>query len=197
MFVEEATGCLLAEPAGPRTEVVSSFDSGDYDTSFSGVIGGPSLSTNRSDGRHVQVNPCAGVAQPETWTLTYDRNRQGWEVEGSLSGVLDAVAREGERYLSADGAISFLLLPGVSPSEDGWRITFRVLEGAIVAENDDDEDGSRDAPFDLPSDPTFFQFLAGKEGEQTPRAFVLVAAEGSDRVSRVEPSTGDVEIDWD
>jgi hypothetical protein len=201
VFAQEGSGCLQPDEIGPRTVSDSSFDALDYDTNYSTITAsGPWLEQNQTNPQHVQVNPCGGVARPETWTLHFDRNQQGWEVDGTLSGVQATLAHEDERYVSADGAVSFLIHSGATPTEDGWRIVFRVDEGIIDAENDDDGDGARDGAFDVPSDPVFFHYRVGPltGGMRTvdDRPFVLVAAESSDRVGRVEPSTGDVEVDW-
>lgn len=198
-FVEEGTGCLVRDEFGPRTDF--SFTSSALDYATSGISAlGAYLEPNANDTRSVQVNPCAGVAAQETWVLLFDRNQQAWVVEGTLSGVQVGLAREDQRYVTDDGAVSFLVRSGHEATEDGARISFRVLDGILYADGDNDDDDRRDVEFDLPSDPVFFSYRVGPvDGGWTAvdeRPFVLVAGRASDTVGRIEPQTGDVEIGW-
>jgi len=200
-FMEEGTGCLVRDESGPRT-VAGQFGQPDYDANYSTVTGAY-LELNETNNRHVQVNPCGGIARTETWRLRYDRVLQGWELEGSLSGVQERIAYEDERYVSDDGAFSFVIRSGASPSEDGWRLEFRVLAGVLQVDGDNNHDGvvnSDEPDIDLPGDPVFFWYRVGPTDggwdAVDERPFVLVAAEGSDVVGRAEPQTGDFEVQW-
>lgn len=200
LFMAEGTGCLVEDEYGPRTDLPSSYSEVDYETNFESIDNGAYLEQNATSSRHVMVNPCAGIARGETWTLTFDRNLQGWRVEGSLSGEQADVAYEDRRYVSDDGAISFTVRSGSAPSEDGWRIQFIVLEGALSADGDNDRDGARDVAFDLPGDPAYFHYEVGVRDAGwyavDDRPMLLVPAQASDSVSRIEPLTGEVEIGW-
>jgi hypothetical protein len=201
VFMSEGTGCLIRDEFGPRTEPVSQFGGGlDYSTNFSSVSSAAYLLGNATNDRSVMVNSCGGIARRETWTLTYRQNQQAWEVEGSRSGVQEGLAYEDERYVSDTGAVSFVIRGGVTPSEEGWRISFAVLTGVVEANGDNDEDSGREVEFDLPQDPVFFHYrVGGTDGGWDPvedRSFVLVPAAGSDLFGRVDPQTGEVGAWW-
>jgi hypothetical protein len=201
VFAEAETGCLVRTEQGPNTSAVSSSNGPDYSTNFQAAHPeGPTLEASPHDNRHVQVNPCTGIARNETWTLRFDRNRQLWQVEGSIAGLQQAFARENERYISDDGAVSFLIRSGSEPTGDGWSIDFRVDDGVLAANGDNDRDGNNDVRFDFPGDPLFFSYRVGPTNNGwdpiDERPFVLVTAASSDVVSRVEPSTGELEVNW-
>jgi hypothetical protein len=200
VFAEEETGCLVNDGLGPRAEQRTDYDEfSDYEDSFDSAYGA-FLEENGLGDRHVQVNPCAGVAAPETWTLRFDRVAQGWRVEGAISGEQAGLAYEDQRYVSDDGAVSFTIRSGTQPSEDGWTIRFNVLEGFLLAEGDNDRDGTREAPIDMPTDPVFFSYRVGPQDNGwdpvDERSFLLVASTTGERVGRIEPPAGDVEVDW-
>ena len=75
-----------------------------------------------------------------------------------------------------------------------------MLEGILGAEGDNDRDGTREVPMDMPTDPVYFSFPVGPTGGGWDpvdiRPFLLVGSQSGDRVGRVEPSTGDIEVDW-
>lgn len=201
VFLEEDTGCLTRDSLGPTTEASTQLSNLDYDTNFSTDDGNePSLELNGASNRHIRVNPCAGVARAETWTLTFDAVQQAWQVEGSLSGLQPTMAREDERYISPNGAVSFLIRAGGRPSLDGNYIRFATTEGFLSVEGDNNVDDVREIELDLPIEPVYFHYLAGKTSGgwsgQIDHAYVLIAASASDRVVRGEPGTGEYDADW-
>jgi hypothetical protein len=204
VFVDEGTLCFVPDELGPRSDTIQGSSFGDYDADFNGAESvGPTLAANASDGRHVQVNPCSGVARPQSWQLHFDATRQGWEVEGTVSGVQKELAYEDQRYVSDGGEFSLLIRSGTVPTEDGWRFNFRVVDGALAANGDNNHNGAfdeGDVTFDVPTDPVYFHYRVGPSATGwltvDDRPFVLDAAQGSDLVGRVEPSTGDIEVDW-
>ena len=198
LFAEEGTGCLVRDGLGPIPRVEKRNTAYDYTTNYDLEEYGPRLLGNGFGDYHVQINPCAGIAQPETWTVRYNRNLSGWEVEGSLSGVQTTLAREDVRYMSDEGAVSFVIASGSAPSEDGSIISFGVSEGVLTADGDNDNDGKPDVNFDTPNDPVFFSYRVGPtDGGWDPvdeRPFVLITGQSSDLIGRVEPQTGEIEI---
>ncbi len=202
VFIDEQTGCLVQDGIGPRTDVQSGYGSTyDHDTSFESVADAAYLEQNATNLHHVQVNACSGLAPSEVWTLRYSRALQAWEVEGVYSGVQEGLAYEDQRYTSDNGEISFTVRAGVTPSEDGWQISFSVLDGALSGDGNNDATDDREIRFDMPGDPVFFQYRVGPTGGGWDpvdlRAFVMVASQDNDVVARIEPPTGDIEVQWE
>lgn len=201
-FMQERSGCLVQDGIGPRTDVESGYGSTyDYEASFDAAGSAAYLEQNATNLHHVQVNSCAGVAPSELWTLRYSAVLQAWEVEGVFSGVQETLAFEDQRYTSDLGEISFTIRAGTIPSEDGWVINFEVLDGAMSADGNNDATDDREVQFDMPSDPIYFQYRVGPTGGGwdlvDDRPFVLVLSQDSDLVGRVEPQTGEIEVDWE
>lgn len=188
-------GCLVPEPDGPRTRLLGAGTTlADYEPDFAIRVPGTAHLDLGTDGlRHVVVNPCAGIAPTETWDLTYDAAVGAWRVRGSVSGVQERLAYEEERYLSDDGEISFTMRAGVTPSTDGWRIRFNVIDGAVKGDGDNQDDRVREVELDLPGRPV--AIYGRLDGED--RAWVAVPASGSDIVVRVNASSGIVDAIWE
>jgi hypothetical protein len=202
VWMQESTGCLVQDVFGPRTTVSSqNYTSQDYETNFDNVGGGAFLEMNADASTHVQVANCAGIAQAETWTLRYDRNLQGWEATGSVTGLQQNIVYEDERYLTDKGEVSFVVRAGALPSEENWVVQFSVTAGVLSANGDNNNDLQFEVAFDYPSDPVFFQYRVGPyDGGWRPvdeRPYLLVPLEGSDLVSRVKPQDAMVEVVWD
>lgn len=199
VFMEHPSGCLQQDEFGPRSEIIAgSFGAFlDFETNFERTTGTPVLQQNLGDDRRIVVNRCAGIAPSEQWRARFDRILGAWVVEGTLSGVQERLAFEDERYVSDRGEISFLIRAGSRPTEDGWEFRFRVLDGVLTADGVEDTEAGEDIPFAVPGDPVFFSFLAGPEGAERERGYVLVPAQSSDVVGRVDPQEGRVEVAWD
>ncbi|MCO4743234.1 MAG: hypothetical protein KC912_00505 [Proteobacteria bacterium] len=200
-FIEEDSGCFVRDVRGPRTEVRSQITGGDISTNFSGVDGAASLQGNGTNQRAIQVNACGGSAWTESWRVRYDQTVQAWLVDGSLSGDQQNLAYEDVRYISDNGAVSFLIRSGATPSVDGWSFEFEVESGLLRADGDNDLDNNVDVPLDLPGDPIGFatpvpdELAMGWEfGDPIP--FVLVAAEAADLVGRIDVRDGTVTPWW-
>jgi len=147
------------------------------------------------------VNSCAGVARDEEWSLIYDELQQGWLVEGSVSGLQTELARNDQRYVSDEGAISFTVMAGISPADDGDRYLVTVRDGILLASGDLYRDGDPEHAFELPGRPVVFWYDAGPTGggwdELDRRAYALWPLMNSDFVARVRLSSGHTEIVWD
>jgi hypothetical protein len=195
-WMEEGTGCLVRDGQGPRTELRSqTSQQADYSSiNFSVAEPQTVFLTSVNDARrHVNVNPCAGIARDELWSLQFDRTVQAWRVEGDFSGEQAGLAYEDQRYVSDDGALSFLLRAGSLPSEDGWGLQFKVLDGVLATAGDNDADGVREINLDLPSPPSVFH----AEVDGVVRPFVVVAAEAADIVVSIDPTTAEIDTIWD
>lgn len=202
VFLDEETGCMIRDGEGPRTQLSGSYGvSDDYETNFEGSGGAALLTENAVESRHVIVNSCAGVAQTELWTLRYGQVQQAWEVDGSLSGVQQELAYEDERYVSDNGEVSFVIRAGMNPSQDGWMMQFRVFDGVLAAKGDNDGDNQRDVRMEIPSDPIYFHYRVGADGngwkKVDDRPFVLVLGQASNLAGRVDPQSAQIEISWE
>jgi len=127
-WIDAATGCqVFGTPAGAYLEVSPE----QIDTTFDdvGFSSNPQLVFDEVSERAVTTHACGGVSRTEGWRAIFQEEQQSYEVEGTLSGVQQSRAREGERYLSDDGSISFLILPGTRPTTDGDRWTFPINDG--------------------------------------------------------------------
>jgi hypothetical protein len=216
VYAHEETGCLVQDNLGPRTEPTQSSLSAGYDYAWSwsnNEVGAPFLEDQGASGRHVSVNACAGIAPTEQWRLTFDEILQAWEVRGSVSGVQEALVIEDVRYLSDGGEISFVLRSGVTPTRDGWAITFDVNAGSAQATGDLDNppDGIPEIALGVASDPSYYEYrvgLAGPIGDHEGagwypvdvRPLLLVLGSSTNQVARVdpqeEPPGAGVELEW-
>lgn len=212
VFAHERTGCLVQDALGPRTLAQGSFGGAlDYTATYTTNVVGPALlESTGASGRHVVVNACAGIAKAEIWTVRFDQAAQVWRVRGSRSGDQVAAAREDERYLSDDGAVSFTIRSGTTPSRDGWSFTFQVEAGVAEAAGQDDGDTVREygeARLGTAGDPTYFFYRAGlagpiddHEGEGwypvDIRPFLLVPGGANNEVGRVDPERSQIDVGW-
>jgi len=197
-LLEVSTGCLAQDENGPRSIESSDdyFDFQDY-----GSYSDPYMWEDEATSRHIAVNSCAGVARDEEWSLIYDELQQGWLVEGSVSGLQTELARNDQRYVSDEGAISFTVMAGISPADDGDRYLVTVRDGILLASGDLYRDGDPEHAFELPGRPVVFWYDAGPTGggwdELDRRAYALWPLMNSDFVARVRLSSGHTEIVWD
>ncbi len=146
-WLDAATGCqVFSTPAGAYLEVSPEF----VNTTFSdlGYTSTPQLVFDEVSERAITTHACGGQTRTETWLVRYQEELLSYEVEGTLSGVQERRAYEGERYISDDGAISFLILPGTRPTTDGDRWSFPINDGVSPV-----------ALQELPGDPVIFTEL--------------------------------------
>jgi hypothetical protein len=211
VFAHEETGCLVQDPFGPRSVSNQSFGAtGDYLLTTPGAtLGPPLLELNGASDRHFVVHPCAGIAKPEAWSARYDMNVQAWRVTGLISGEQRNLAYEDQRYVSDDGAISFTIRSGSTPSKDGWQLAFTIDEGVATANGDFDGDGILDVTLGVGADPVSFYYRVGKPGAVGDfsgesgwlpvdvRPFVLVPGATTDEVARVDPMDATLEVGWE
>jgi hypothetical protein len=200
LFIEEDTGCLMADGLGPRSRLSSDYTGTDYTRSYDGVPGAAALEATDGSGRHVTVYGCSGLVRSQVWSLVFDVNEQHWVVEGTTSGVQQVVAYEDERYTTDDGTISFVIRSGSVATEDGWKIQFQVDSGAVSINGDQDGDGIAEVRFRNPGDPVFFDYRVGPNDggwkEVDERPFVLIPIQGANLVARADPQEGDLDVTW-
>ncbi len=195
LLVEASTGCVAQDRVGPYATL-------NPDGAFvsQGAGSSPYMAFSESDGQYIRVNPCGGIARSEDWTATFDEVRGGWVVEGVLSGEQATLAYEDERYVSDDGAISFLIVAGISPSTDGDQFRWSTVEGISRIIGDRNGDGQVDEILELPARPTPYSYLAGATGggwdPVNRKTGVLWPITNSDRVLTVNVETGAIEYIW-
>ena len=146
-WIDAATGCqVFGTPTGAYLEVApESLNSTFGDVGYSS---NPQLVFDEVAERAVTTHACGGVSRSESWRVYYQEAEQSYEVEGSISGVQQNRAYEGERYLSDDGSISFLIFPGTRPTTEGDRWSFPINDGVTPV-----------AIQELPGDPLIFTEL--------------------------------------
>ena len=146
-WLDAATGCqVFSTPAGAYLDITPELVNATF--SDLGYASNPQLVFDEVSERAVTTHACGGVSRSETWLVRYEEAQQSYEVEGTLSGIQHNPAVEGQRYLSDDGAISFLIMPGTRPTTDGDRWNFPINDGVSPV-----------ALQELPGDPLIFTEL--------------------------------------
>lgn len=159
---EGDTGCMVTDGQGARIL----YDTGAYQLEYldKGTPSNPLLFTDPDTARSVVGAECGGVARSETWTLVYDGVQGAWRVEGSVSGLQQALAYEDERYSTDDGGLSFLILAGTAPTTDGDLFLFTIDDGVLESSSVPVQSGEYEIPFDLPGPPLVFTMENGPTG---------------------------------
>jgi len=200
-FMHEDSGCLVQDSLGPRTQAESTVGetSNDFESNFEEEFG-PELQVNEASGRHVMVNPCAGIARADSWEIRYDQVIGGWRVFSELNGEQEGIAYEDERYVSDAGEISFTVRAGPIPSVDGMALSWSVQSGVAEADGDAVGDGEREVTLSVPGDPVPFHYEVGRRDggfyRVDDRPLVLVVAGSDDSVSRVDPQEAIIDVVW-
>jgi len=177
-WIDAATGCqVFRNPAGAYLNVTPEL----IDSTFGdvGYSSNPKLVFDEVSERALTTHACGGVSRSETWLVIFDEGQQSYEVEGTVSGIQQNRAYEGERYLSDNGSISFLILPGTLPTTDGDRWTFPVDDGVTPI-----------AIQELPGDPLVFtELFDDRDGDWwkvREREIAIIPHEGNDTVLWVD-----------
>ena len=145
-WIDAATGCqVFSTPARAHLDPTQSCATRFID---SGLQSDPGLVFDGGAERCVTTHACGGVTRTETWIFTFNADLQAYEVEGNRSGEQLNLAFEGDRYVSDDGAISVLILPGVLPTTHGDRYVFSMSDGVIPVQM-----------HELPGDPVLYTEL--------------------------------------
>lgn len=172
-LLDAESGCqIFGLPGGGFVESPNSVVEAFLDT---GAVSDPQVVVDLATFEPITTHPCGGVTRSEDWTFRFDGASQSYEVEGSSSGVQAGRLVEGERYVSDDGAISMLILPGVNPTTDGDTFAFSLNDGVTPI-----------AMQMLPTDPVVFTELfddrSGPYWKVRERAVGVVAHTGDDTV---------------
>jgi hypothetical protein len=196
-LVDVASGCLAPDQEGPHSVESSDFSGAFVDL---GEVSDPTLWMDEATNTHMSVNPCAGVAQGDVWTLSYSEADQAWKVEGKLTGKQRNLAYENQHYVSDDGAVAFTIMTGLLPTTDGDSFTLTVDDGVLRINGDTNGDDAIESPFELPADPQSFWYEAGPTGggwdAPLTRIYALWPIENSDQVVRARLDSGVPDAFW-
>ena len=197
---EGRTGCLAIDGLGPRASASSATDSG-VDFSDNPPTSDPVFYTDAATLSPISPLDCGGVVQSEAWTVTYDELVGSWEVEGTRSGVQLQRAVENQRFVTDDGAFSFLMLSGAQPSSDGDRFEFSTTDG-VLRISEVLRTGSQSAtPLELPAAPVVFSMEQGPTGggwdADRTEIHAMVPVTAADFVLRVRLQAWAVEVLYD
>lgn len=200
-MLEGSTGCGVLDAGGPSADPADPNDGAIF-LEDQGEASDSTLELSDYDKDQVVGSECGGVTRSETWTVIYDAATLSWEVEGSLSGVQQARAHDGERYLSDTGAISFLIRAGTAPPTQGDRFTFVTDDGMRVFRgSDEDEDGQISPAWEAPGRPVAFETLSGPTGggwdAVDRRQYVLLPVTNTDIAARLHLDSGNTEVLWE
>jgi hypothetical protein len=200
-MLDAATGCLVTDYRGAHgpNDILDGTSPSTIDDQ--GEASDVDLLYDGTTGEQVQASGCGGVTRSESWIVTYDSAGLDWEVEGSLSGVQVNRAREDERYISDDGAISFTLVSGPRPATDGDFFTFSMADGLLTFGGSDlDFDGAADQAWSLPGRPVTFSTFNGATGggwdEVDQREYALLPITNSDLAARLYLDAGVSDATW-
>ena len=150
------------------------------------------------------MNPCGGIARTQSWQMVYDGSQGNWVLEGSVSGFQERRVTEGQRYVTDQGEISFLISSGSRPSTDGDSWFFTVDNGVLKIDFDRNANGVGDqaeTPIDLPARPVSYSFLAGDQDGGwvgvNRKVGVILPVTGYDNVCKVDLQAGRITSIWD
>ncbi|MDP2315312.1 MAG: hypothetical protein Q8P41_20615 [Pseudomonadota bacterium] len=202
-LLEASTGCGVFDDNGFSAENTAVDDGGATFIYLDdqGEISDSVLWYDDYNAAQVVASSCGGVARTETWTVRYDTGSLSWEVEGSLSGVQDSRAYDGERYVSDTGAISFVIGSGARPPTEGDTFAFNVDDGLRVFRGtDENQDGAVDPPWEFPGRPVAYETLSGPSGggwdPVDRRQYVLLPVTNTDIAAQLHLDSGKSELLW-
>lgn len=200
--LDGSTGCAVTDLRGPHgpNQLWSTSDA-YVALDDIGATSDSALWIDSYSGEQATFSNCGGVAQSETWTITYDAATTSWTVEGSSSGVQSSHAFDDVRYLSDDGAISFLIISGALPPTAGDQFLLSVSSGLLTIKGvDTNKDGTIEDPLAFPGRPAAFDYLVGPEGggwnEADRREMLLLPLTDADTAARIELDGGKSEVQW-
>lgn len=198
---EASTGCLAQDAGGPSVNFGENVSDVGFDDSS--PTSTPSFTADVF-GEAVQVNPCGGIARTQSWQMVYDGSQGNWVLEGSVAGFQERRVTEGERYVSDQGEISFLLSSGSRPSTDGDSWFFTVNNGVLKIDFDRNANGVGDVaetPIDVPARPVSYSYLAGDQDAGwvgvNRKVGVILPVTGYDNVCKVDLQAGRITSIWD
>lgn len=200
--LDGSTGCAVTDLRGPHgpNQLWSTSDA-YVALDDIGATSDSALWIDSYSGEQATFSNCGGVAQSETWTITYDAATTSWSVEGSSSGLQSSHAFDDVRYLSDDGAISFLIISGALPPTAGDQFLLSVSSGLLTIKGvDTDKDGTIEDALAFPGRPAAFDYLVGPDGggwnEADRREMLLLPLTDADTAARIELDGGKSEVQW-
>lgn len=200
--IDASTGCLVEDARGAHGPNQA------YDNTTEWAVlddqGGASDADIQIDpvtGEQIVASPCGGVTRSERWGVSFDSATQEWEVQGAVSGIQENRARMDERYLSDDGAISFVILSGPRAPTDGDRFSFGMDSGLLAFIGSDfDGDDLPDTTWEMPARPVAFETYNGATGggwdEVDRRQLMLLPVTNSDLTARIWLDGGKADAVW-
>lgn len=198
LTMEASTGCMAWNDTGPYGSLDSSSSFTDV-----GSTSNPTLEAGGDTLRAVQVSPCAGLMESQSWIITFDGTRGDWRVEGALDGLQELRARSDERYVNDAGTVSFTIRSGTDPATDGDRFLFHVYNGVAEISGDFSGDGvitAGEENIEVPGRPAAYSFLAGPDTggwqEVNRKVGVIWPVTNADEVHRVNLQSGELEVVW-
>lgn len=208
LMLDATTGCGVPTETGPHGPNIASVSEGYYWSSLNdvGATSDAIITADPATGEQITLSQCAGVARSESWTVTYNSATAGWQVEGSLSGVQAATAFDGQRYLSDNGAISFLINAFSPPPTDGDSFSFYIDRGLLGWYfTDQNGDGALTAggesTWQAPARPMTFSYMAGPTGggwdQVDVKEMAVLPVQNNDEASRLYLDSGKSEVNWE
>lgn len=208
LMLDATTGCGVPTAVGPHGPNIGSVSEGFYWSSLDDV--GPTsdaiITSDPATGEQITLSQCAGVARSESWSVIYNSATVSWQVEGTLSGVQTAQAYDGQRYVSDNGAISFLINSFSPPPTDGDSFSFYIDRGLLGWYfTDENQDGGLtaggEASWQLPARPTTFSYLAGPTGggwdQVDVKEMAILPVQNNDEAARIYLDSGKSEVNWE
>lgn len=200
--LDATTGCGATDLRGPHgpNQLWSTSDA-YASLNDNGAESDSALWIDGYSGEQATFSSCGGVTQSESWTISYDAASTSWTVTGNHSGLQEAHAYDDVRYLSDDGAISFLVVSGALPPTDGDQFLLSVDSGLLSFKGiDTDTDGAIDDALVFPGRPAAFQYTVGATGggwdEVDRREMMLLPLTGADAAARMDLDAGKSEVEW-
>jgi hypothetical protein len=208
LMLDATTGCGIPTETGPHGPNYASVSEGFLEATLNdvGAVSSAELAYDPATGEQVTLSQCAGVARSESWTVTYDSAAAAWQVEGTVSGVQAAWAFDGQRYVSDNGALSFLINAYSPPPSDGDSFSFYVDRGLLGWYfTDENGDGGLTAggesSWQAPARPMTFSYMAGPTGggwdDVDVKEMAVLPVQNSDEAARLYLDSGKTEINWE
>ena len=208
-LLDGQSGCAVITergPHGPNPTLDSTTTLDWAQLNDMGPVSNAALAIDDATDEQITVSPCGGVARGETWTVTYDSAAVSWKVEGTISGVQVNPAFSDQRYVSDNGAVSFLIQSGSAPATDGDNFEFAIDRGLVTWSFTDKNENSAldgtDRTWEAPSRPLAFDVLTGPSGggwdDLTRKEYAILPMENTDIAARVLlDEAGKAELAWE
>ena len=196
VMIEGETGCIATVPGGASLSLDGTAY-GEIQFNDTGPPSNPQVFVS-DDGTMLTTSNCGGVLLDEDWTVTYDGRSGDRLVEGSRSFEQNNRAVLDERYISDNGAFSFLLVNGGLPPTDGDQFVFSTLSNVLELSLVTNTAGSTEA-LEVPAVPVTFVDFPDEDGgweNAIPNQYALIPVTNTNVVLRLNLETWIVEHVW-